>query len=250
MQHIAIISAKGGTGRTTIAANLGRLLAERSRVVLVDADPQNSLGLMLGMPVGEPNGLASPELQHQGLIAMLRAQRADLPYIPFGRQSAGALAATESQARLDPTWLDKRIRELSPSGFDYAVIDTPAHRGVWFQQAMSIANLAIVTLEACALSYATLPDLDEALDEAARRPSFKGAIFVLNRIDARRALSRDIRSALSLAVGDRFLDVALVDDEHVRESAAARTTCVQMAPHAQFSSAMRSIASRVMEVLR
>lgn len=250
MNHIAIISAKGGTGRTTIAANLGRLLSERARVVLVDTDPQNSLGLMLGMPVGEPNGISSPDFRHQGLIAMLRAQRADLPYIPFGRQTASALATVESQARLDPTWLDKRIRELSPSGFDYAVLDTPAQRGVWFNQAMSLANLVIVTMEACALSYATLPDLDEALEEASKRPNFKGALFVLNRVDARRSLSRDIRAALSQAVGDRFLDVALVDDEHVRESAAARTTCVQMAPHSQFASAMRGIASRVMEMTR
>jgi len=250
MNHIAIISAKGGTGRTTLAANLGRLLSERARVVVVDVDPQNSLGLLFGMAVGEPNGISSPEFRHQGLIAMLRAQRADLPYVPFGRQSGSALAAIESQARLDPTWLDKRIRELSPSGFDYAVIDTPAQRGVWQHQAIALANVIIVVLEACALSYATLPDLDEALEEAAKRPGFKGILFLLNRVDARRSLSRDIRAALSQAVGDRFLDVALVDDEHVRESAAARTTCVQMAPHSQFATAMRGVASRVLEMTR
>ncbi len=250
MHHIAIISAKGGTGRTTVAANLGRQLADRSRVLLVDTDPQNALGLLNGMPVGEPNGLSSPDFRHQALVAMLRAQRADLPFIPFGRQSASTLSNVEHQARLDPTWLDKRIRELSPSGFDYAVLDTPAQRGVWFQQAMSIATVAIVVLEACALSYATLPDIEEALDEASKRPNFKGALFVLNRVDSRRSLSRDIRAALVNAVGDRLLDTALVDDEHVRESAAGRTTCVQMSPHAQFSTGIRAIASRIMEMTR
>lgn len=250
MNHIAIISGKGGTGRTTIAANLARLLAERARVLMVDTDPQNALGLLSGMAVGEPNGLSTADFRHQQLVSMLRAQKADVPYIPFGRQSASALAALESHARVDPTWLDKRVRELSPASFDYAVYDTPAQRSVWFQQALALANVAVVVLEACALSYATLPDIDEALEEAARRPSFKGALFVLNRVDARRALSRDVRAAVAQSIGDRFLDVALVDDEHVRESAAARTTCVQMAPHAQFSTAMRTLASRVMELAK
>lgn len=250
MNHIAIISAKGGTGRTTVAANLARLLAERARVLQIDADPQNALGLLSGMAVGEPNGLAAIGFEHAGLVAMLRAQRADLPFIPFGRVPPAQLVQLEAQVRLDPTWLDKRLRELSPSGVDHAVIDTPSPRSVWFHQALSLANVVVVTLEACPLSYATLPELDELVEEAATRPGFKGVVYVLNRLDGRRALSRDVRAAMGQAVGDRFLDVALVDDEHVRESAGARTTCVQMAPHSQFATAMRALASRVLELSR
>ena len=130
------------------------------------------------------------------------------------------------------------------------MIDTPSPRSVWFHQALSLANVVVVTLEACALSYATLPELDELVEEAATRPGFKGVVYVLNRLDGRRALSRDVRAAMAQAVGDRFLDVALVDDEHVRESAGARTTCVQMAPHSQFATAMRALASRVLELSR
>lgn len=251
MHHIAIISAKGGTGRTTIAANLARLLGERARAIAVDADPQNALGLLFGMPVGEANGLSSVEFQQQSLVQMLRAQRADLPFIPFGHPSATAFSALESQARLDPTWLDKRIRELSPGGTEYAVIDTPAcTRSVWSQQALGLANVAVVVLEACALSYATLPEIEDALAEVTRRPNYRGVVFALNRVDQRRALSRDVRAALTHAVGDRLLEMTLVDDEHVRESAAARTTCVQLAPHSQFATAMRALAVRVLELTR
>src|SRR5208282_2208441 len=34
---------KGGTGKTTTSGNLGRILAGKARVLLVDADPQGSL---------------------------------------------------------------------------------------------------------------------------------------------------------------------------------------------------------------
>jgi cellulose synthase operon protein YhjQ len=250
MHHLVIASAKGGTGKTTIAANLGRLLAERLRVLMVDLDPQDSLGLLFGMPVGEPLGLATPELGHQGLVSMLRAQKAEVPFIPFGRLGTVSLAQLEHQARLDPTWLDKRLRELCPGGYDVAVFDTPSARSPLTQQALAMASAAIVVLEPCALSYATLPEIEATIEDAVRRPPYRGTTYIVNRLDGRRPLSRDVRSALSQSVGEQLSEVAFLDDEHVREATANRTTCVSLSPHAQFSSATRQLANHVLEVLR
>lgn len=45
---LSVVSLKGGTGKSTIAANVAAVLAARAAVTLVDADPQGSLSAWLG----------------------------------------------------------------------------------------------------------------------------------------------------------------------------------------------------------
>ena len=250
MHHLAIMSLKGGAGRTTVAANLGRLLAERARTVVVDLDPQNTLGLAFGMSLGETRGVSDLEMGHAALSIYLRNRSAEIPFIPFGRTSIAHVVDLEETLRHDKTWLERRLRALAPNGYDFAVLDTPRHASPFQTQAVGLASALVVVLEACALSYATLPALEALTAEAQKRPGLRGVFYVLNRFDERRPLSRDIRDALANIVGDALIPQALPEDEHVREAIASRTTCVRAAPHAPFSAALREVASHMLEVLR
>jgi len=250
MHHLAVISLKGGTGRTTVAANLGALLSERLRTILVDLDPQNSLGLALGMPVGEGLGLAVPELNHTTLGSLLRSHQAAIPYIPFGRLEPDSLVSLEQQLRTDLHWLERRLKSLSPTGYDVAVLDTPARQSPWLSHALSLATVVVVVIEACPLSYALLPEVEALVTPLTKRAGFRRVFYVLNRVDSRRVLSRDVRAAVANVAGDQLVEAVLPDDEHVREAVANRTTCVRWAPHAQFAAALRDIATQVLEAIR
>jgi len=55
---IAVASPKGGVGKTTCAAHLAYgIAASGYRAIAVDLDPQNSLRLHFGIPLGEASGL-------------------------------------------------------------------------------------------------------------------------------------------------------------------------------------------------
>jgi CO dehydrogenase maturation factor len=58
MGHIIAMAGKGGTGKTTIAACLARLIKENKRgsVLAVDADPNSNLGEVLGLEPRESIG--------------------------------------------------------------------------------------------------------------------------------------------------------------------------------------------------
>jgi len=58
MGYIIALAGKGGTGKTTIAALLARIIKEKKlgSILAVDADPNNNLGEALGMEVKETAG--------------------------------------------------------------------------------------------------------------------------------------------------------------------------------------------------
>lgn len=58
MSYVIAMAGKGGTGKTTVAASLARLIKENKRgsVLAVDADPNSNLGELLGFSVQETIG--------------------------------------------------------------------------------------------------------------------------------------------------------------------------------------------------
>ena len=113
---LAVALTKGGTGKTTTAANLAAELAAllgardgagARRVVLVDADPQDQLAGTLGVDAAATSAspglsgvLAAPEAEQGGRAAeaLVRDVRAGLDVCPAG----GTLATESSRLGADP----------------------------------------------------------------------------------------------------------------------------------------------------
>lgn len=64
MKVVAVVSAKGGVGKTTLTANLATALQHQGAptVLVVDMDPQNALRLHFGADPGALAGISRASL--------------------------------------------------------------------------------------------------------------------------------------------------------------------------------------------
>ncbi len=251
MKTIAVLSGKGGTGKTTLAAHLGAVLqAGQRRCVLVDADPQNALGQWFGMAPDERVGLARSSVRHAELMEYTRRSQPLVAYLPFGHTSVDERAELDGRLRAEPEWLVRRLGELTRHEVDVVLLDTPSGLGEWTAQACRAADLVVSVLTPDSASYATLPaQLDLLERHAASRQSFLGSYFVLNQHDPRRKLHRDVREALLNLLGDAAVPVAVPLDESIREAAAHHETLVHRYPDSQVLVALRQIAQLLLQRL-
>lgn len=236
MTIIAVISPKGGVGKTSVSVNLGCALAEKGcSVRLVDMDPQNALRLHLGANPAQTGGLVHQTLQHQEWqYAEFDSAYYGVSFIPFGVVSEIERITFESQLGRMPNLLHDNLASLEQMPGGLTIIDTPPGPSVYTQQALSVANLVLVVMMPDAGSYATLPSIEGLLQYyCASRADFYGSYFILNQFDASHVLNRDIKSVMQHDLGERLAPFCVHRDASMSEALAFQQPAKRYAPYSQ-----------------
>mgnify|MGYP003373467073 CR=1 FL=1 len=199
---IAVANHKGGVGKTAIAQNVGALLAEGGRrVLLVDVDPQSSLTGAFGIEDTERNlasVLGGADEGHLAMVDIIRPVGERLDLAP----SDISLAAAELGmiGRVGRENVLKRV--LAPLGgrYDVTVIDCPP-------------SLAVLTINALNASAGVLiPTQPQAAD-------LRGLKLFLQTLEQlRRGLDRDDLSIVGIV--PTFYDSRLVHHRDAIEAMA------------------------------
>lgn len=223
---IAIVSCKGGTGRTTLAATLAVILAEQGLPVsVIECDPQQALPRHLGIP-RDAAGWAAEWLAGQP-VGALQAVPARCNILPFGPLSADDHAAF-TRAVCTREAVPTLIETATGGQGGIVLIDTPAGHHPLTLQALAAAD-AVLCVWLC----------DRASREAygdAGLPVPAGVpqAHVINQINATREVRRTVLREWRQRLGDQLVPVPVHQDESVPDALQAGMTVVQ---HAQYSQA-------------
>jgi cellulose biosynthesis protein BcsQ len=152
---VAVYSAKGGVGKTTLAVNLAWASANLSkrRTLLWDLDGQGAASYILGQQSGGKSVKAAIT-HHGGLSAMIR---------PSTSPGIDVLPADESLLMLDVALHDlgkrrrlAKIAEELSANYDRIIIDAPPGLTDTSDQILRAADLVVVPVIPSALSQRSL----------------------------------------------------------------------------------------------
>lgn len=232
---LAVLSGKGGTGKTSVCAGIAAALAESGRKVLcIDCDVGlRNLDISLGLP---DSGALSFLDVCTGGYPLDRAEKHP------GYPSLSFLTAPMNRAveEIDSTAFGDMLRTARRE-FDYILLDAPAGVDAGFRLVTEAADRFLVVTGAGPAAIRDACRVGELLELAGKQ----NVRLVVNRVD------RDMLSAVRLTIDDvmdssglPLLGVVL-EDPNVTLAASFGKPLLQYARRCDAAKAFRRIARRV-----
>jgi chromosome partitioning protein len=223
---IAVLSQKGGTGKTTMVRTLTDVFRRIDLSTLaVDLDPQGNLSDYLDVdPAADPtvgdvlSGRArAPDAVHDGII-------------PANLGLAESELAMSGKMGRELT-LRRALREVA-DGYEVVLIDCPPALGLLTVNALVAADYALLSAEA---QYFAMQGVEQALEviELAREnlnPDLEWLGVVLNIADMRTRHSREAYDSLREHFGEKLVEQTIRPSIAYAESAERAQSIVDYRP--------------------
>ena len=246
MNTTAIISRKGGVGKTATVQALGAgLIRKGQKVLYIDLDSQTNLTYGLG---ASAEGLTSAEV----LTGEATAQEA-IQKTAQGVIIAGSEALAGADGFIDGKGKEYRLKEaLSGLQYDYIIIDTPAALGTLTVNALTAANNVIIPVQADIYSLQGIGQVSKSI-EAVKKYCNKGLYIdgiLITRYNGRAVISKDMQENLQAAADHlhtRLYSTPIRECVSIKEAQACQMDIYSYAPR---SNAAKDYLAFIKEFLK
>ena len=230
-----------------LVANVGYELQRLGwQVLVIDLDAQNALRLHFAMPLADRRGLALESVRNRPWEDLVFETSAGVLLLPFGSLSNQEALRLQSFLRGNRSWLRERILPFLDIPEVLVLVDLPPGRSIFVEEIAPIADLNIAILLSDASSIALLPTIDsgEFFEDASGARDTGKIYYVLNQVDIRRRLRRDVLTVLSAKLRDRLAGV-IYRDEAVQEAIGTQRLVADYAPDSKAAHDIAELSGRL-----
>ena len=255
---VALCNQKGGVGKSFSTASLGVGLARAGKkVLLVDADPQGSLGVSLG--IGAPDEL------EVSLATVMAGVIEDKPLPPEAgilhhQEGVDLLPANIELSGLEVSLFSAMSREfvlrncIEPlrQRYDYILIDCMPSLGIMTVNALVAADSVIIPSQPSFLSAKGLDLLLHTVAKVRRsiNPRLKIDGVLLTIVDSRTNNDREIVNELRMGVGRqlRIFDTVIPRSIRAVEATRSGESIFAYDPNGKVAQAYAGLTKEVLEL--
>jgi len=231
---IAIANEKGGTGKTTVAVNLGAALTIRGMKTLVlDLDPQGNASYMLSRIADDDPAmysvLANGDVPLSSIIQPTTTENLDIA--PSNLHLAGAEIQLATMLGRENA-LKRKLTADIVSRYDFLVIDTSPSLGLLTINALNAADYVLIPVSCDFLSLVGLTLLFKTIQICREQLGSHVGILglVANRYDRRENVSEEVLKSLKTQFNDLLFETVIRVNVRLKEAPSLRQTIFQYDP--------------------
>ena len=248
---LAVINQKGGVGKSTTAAAIGRAFSlSGAKVLFIDLDAQGNLTYIMGAGATGANVLDVLQEPEKIKEAIQHTPQGDIIASARGLAIADQLFTDTGKEYLLKEALEG-IRGL----YDHVIIDTPPALGILTVNALTACNGAIVPAQADVLSLQGIGQLKGTIDRVKKYTNLDLEIkgIVLTRYNGRAIISRDITELMEATaekLQTRLYNTRIRECTAIKEAQAQKTDIFTYAPRSNAAKDYRALADEILNSLK